>query len=165
MSYLTYLIDHYDNLPPIIAFVHAHKDGYPKAWHTDAAEYSNVNSLKTLRQNFVLQEGYVNLRCIWIPGCPSEIQPFRKTDGWRASEHVFIDAWEYMFGKDVPVPKKVGAACCSQFAVSAEQVRKRPKQQYERIRQWLLETEIIDEISGRVMEYIWHVLFGKEAVL
>jgi hypothetical protein len=34
MSYLTYIIDHYDRLPSTIAFVHSHKDGWPQAWHT-----------------------------------------------------------------------------------------------------------------------------------
>lgn len=49
MVYLSYIIDFYDNLPPVSAFIHSHKDGYPKAWHTDAEGYSNVVSLK----NFV----------------------------------------------------------------------------------------------------------------
>jgi hypothetical protein len=32
------------------------------------------------------------------------------------------------------------------------------------IRDWLLETEMPDYMSGRVLEYSWHILFGKPAV-
>jgi Protein of unknown function (DUF3431) len=35
-------------------------------------------------------------------------------------------------------------------------VQERPKSEYERIRDWLLETELADQISGRVLEYSWH---------
>lgn len=30
MAYLTYLIDHYDNLTDVQVFVHSHGDGYPR---------------------------------------------------------------------------------------------------------------------------------------
>lgn len=49
-------------------------------------------------------------------------------------------------------------------------MQERPKSEYERIRDWLLETELADQISGRVLEYSWHskpfiplfyVLFSK----
>ncbi|CAD0110941.1 unnamed protein product [Aureobasidium uvarum] len=76
--YLTYLVENYQELPSTIAFVHPHEDGYPRAWHTDADHYSNIKSLSTLRTEFVQSNGYANLRCIAIPGCPDEIQPFRE---------------------------------------------------------------------------------------
>ena len=58
----------------------------------------------------------------------------------------------------------VGVACCSQFAVSKEQVLKRPKSDYETYLKWLMDTEEDDGVSGRVFEYLWHIIFGKEAV-
>lgn len=63
------------------------------------------------------------------------------------------------------VPAQVGQPCCAQFAVSREQILKRPLQEYVSYRQWVLDTEMVDEKSGRVMEFLWHVIFGKEAVL
>ena len=41
---------------------------------------------------------------------------------------------------------------------------KRPRGDYERLRGWIVETEKSDALSGRVMEFLWHVVFGKEAV-
>ena len=61
-------------------------------------------------------------------------------------------------------PTQVAAACCAQFAVSAEQVRTRPKEDYVKIRKWLIETELNDASSGRVMEFLWHVIFGMESI-
>lgn len=168
MVYLSYLIDYYDELPPVSVFVHAHKDGYPKAWHTDADDYSNVNSISKLRLDTVLARGYVNLRCNWIPGCPDEIQPFRTTDAHRTAEHEFITVWKELFGNfstSPEVPEVIGAACCAQFAVSRKQVHARSKGEYERYRNWLLNTPLDNPTSGRIFEYLWHIIFGAPAVL
>ncbi len=56
------------------------------------------------------------------------------------------------------------AACCAQFAVSKEQVLRRPVEDYIRFRDWVVHTEKNDAKSGRVMEYLWHVIFGKDSV-
>lgn len=73
------------------------------------------------------------------------------------------DVWRYMFQND-QVPKVIGAACCSQFAVSRKQVHLRSVSDYGRFRQWLFDTEEDDDSSGRVMEYLWHIFFGQEPV-
>lgn len=65
---------------------------------------------------------------------------------------------------DEEVPIEVGTPCCAQFAVSKQQVLLRPLNDYVRYRQWLLDTDLEDSISGRVFEYLWHVIFGRSAV-
>ncbi|RVX74327.1 hypothetical protein B0A52_01452 [Exophiala mesophila] len=79
MAYLTYLIDHYDVLPEI-----------------NAEDYDNVISAQSLQLNHVQQHGYVNMRCIAVPGCPDEIQPFRVHPD-RPYEVAFGEAYKYMF--------------------------------------------------------------------
>jgi len=190
MAYLTYIIDHYDNLPSTIAFLHSHRSGFLQAWHVDAPLHDNVAAMRALRLDFVQENGYVNLRCNWNPGC---LKPHRKnrhvteqiwreifegtstppppnttvstttgsTDGEHASSVSLSRAGEQ---KVLAVPKEIGAACCAQFAVSRDQVRKRPVEDYIKFRQWVIETELDDASSGRVMEFLWHVIFGKEAV-
>ena len=64
----------------------------------------------------------------------------------------------------LPAPSQIGAACCAQFAVSKEQVRTRPLSDYKRFRDWIVETEKSDAKSGRVLEFLWHIIFGKDAV-
>lgn len=67
-------------------------------------------------------------------------------------------------GAQEQAPLLVGAACCAQFAVSKDQVLARPLGDYERLREWIVETEKSDAKSGRVLEFLWHVIFGKDAV-
>ena len=73
------------------------------------------------------------------------------------------DAWAFMFpGEELPT--EFGVPCCAQFAVSKKQILARPRTDYERYRSWVLGTQLHDRTSGRVMEYLWHIIFGKEAV-
>lgn len=163
-AYLTYIIQNYDSLPSTVAFVHSHESGFPKAWHTDNKQHSNVESLNSLNVNFVQRNGYANLRCLQNPGCPNEIQPFREpVDESRTTEAAFAAAWRDIFDNN-DVPEVVGVACCAQFAVSRQQILKRSKEEYLRMHKWLMNTELDDSTSGRVFEYLWHIIFGQESV-
>lgn len=174
MAYLTYLIDHYDTLPSTIAFLHAHRSGFLMAWHGDAPLHDNVAAMRMLQLDFVQRNGYVNLRCNWNPGC-KEAHRFNR----HVTEQVWWDVfdgtstpplntsapWTQQSGqKHLRKPEQVGAACCAQFAVSRSQVRRRPREDYIKFRQWVIDTELNDASSGRVMEFLWHVIFGKNGV-
>jgi len=170
MAYLTYIIDNYATLPFIIAFLHSHESGFLSAWHTDTPLHSNTDALRMLKLDFVAKNGYVNLRCNLNPGC---------LEAHTKNKHVTPDVYVDIFsgtstevdrtstvtqGGKPNVPLRVGQACCAQFAVSRERVLQRPKSDYERFRDWILETEMSDGRSGRVMEFLWHIVFGTEAV-
>lgn len=164
MAYLTFLIDHYANLPSSMVFLHPHLEGWPKAWHTDNGNYNNADSVRSLRLDYVQEHGYANMRCIHAPGCPDEIQVSRQNPN-HAAERAMVDAWPFMFGGNFSdIPAVIAQPCCSQFAVSKDQVLKRTRKDYIRYRQWLLDSELDDATTGRVFEYLWHVIFGKEAV-
>ena len=105
----------------------------------------------------------MNLRCTLSPGCPDEIQPGRN-DEERKAERAFAGAWNYMFGNSSAVPDVIAEPCCAQFAVSRDRVRERKREEYIRYQQWLLETDLEDDVSGRVVEYMWHMFFGKDPV-
>ncbi|CEL00519.1 hypothetical protein ASPCAL00119 [Aspergillus calidoustus] len=181
MAYLTYLIDHYDHLPSTIAFIHAHRSGFLMAWHVDAPLHDNVAALRSLQLDFVQRNGYVNLRCNWNPGCSPK---------HRNNAHITEDIWTEIFdGTSTPplnsttsltsndlrtsnplqhkflqFPTQIGASCCAQFAVSRDQVLRRPREDYVKIRQWVIDTDLADAASGRAMEFLWHVIFGKDSV-
>ena len=101
----------------------------------------------------------MNLRCNWNPGC---------LEAHLHNAHVTPEVWKDVFagtsGEEGPVPTLVGAACCAQFAVSRDRVLARPLGDYERFREWVVETEKSDAKSGRVLEFLWHVIFGMDAV-
>lgn len=183
MAYLTYIIDHYDNLPSTMAFLHSHRSGFLLAWHVDAPLHDNVIAMRALQLDFVQRNGYVNLRCNWNPGCK---------ESHRRNKHVTEQVWEEVFSgtstppfnsssasvtsgdfhstfdtntqKPLRMPELVGAACCAQFAVSREQVHQRPREDYIKFRQWVIDTDKSDASSGRTMEFLWHIIFGKESV-
>ncbi|KAK4692954.1 hypothetical protein P7C71_g4349, partial [Lecanoromycetidae sp. Uapishka_2] len=159
MAYLSYIIDNYDHLPSLMAFLHSHRAGFLSAWHTDTPLHNNVDALHSLQKPFVQKNGYVNLRCNWNPGCK---------EAHRVNAHVTPEVWAEIFsGTETEkggAPMQVGAACCAQFAVSRDQVRRRPVGDYVRFRDWIVRTEKSDAESGRVLEFLWHVVFGMEAV-
>lgn len=174
MAYLTYLIDNYGSLPSTLAFLHSHAAGFLAAWHTDTPLHSNIAALNALRLPFVQANGYVNLRCNWNPGC---------LPAHRFNRHVTPEVWQSVFGNASTsvfsshggeavrnngsgheVPEQVGAPCCAQFAVSRERVLQRPREDYEAFRRWVVQTGKSDAQSGRVMEFLWHVIFGMDPV-
>ncbi|KAF7555935.1 hypothetical protein G7Z17_g1817 [Cylindrodendrum hubeiense] len=60
MVYLTYLIDHYDNLPEVMVFMHGHRT----TWHNNALlRRSSALTVNKLRPETVVQRGFVNLAC------------------------------------------------------------------------------------------------------
>lgn len=141
-----------------MVFLHAHRSSY----HVEFAEQDNVLTVQRLQLDYVRQAGYTNLRCDWSPGCPDEVQPFRQLAG-RTTEIAFAGAWIRIFN-NTNVPEIVGAPCCAQFAVSKKQVLARPLSDYQHYHNWLMETELDDETSGRVFEYLWHIIFGQDPV-
>lgn len=162
MVYLTYIIDHYDNLPDISIFMHPHQ----RAWHTpELLNHDASELLKRLSSERVTREGYMNLRCHWDPGCPERLYPDTKyRDKYKREELAIGAAWVEMFPGD-PVPHAIGAPCCAQFAVARHRIEKIPKANFERYRNWLIRTEETDWISGRVLEYLWHKIFANQAKL
>jgi hypothetical protein len=127
-------------------------------------------NLQNLRLKHVDAEGYVSLRCHWSQGCPSNINltkpPYLNPlheNPTASFDHLYTSTFHHLF-PTLPIPKNVAVTCCSQFAVTASTIRKHEKDVYIKIRKWLLETEMDDYESGRVLEYMWHILFGKEAV-
>jgi hypothetical protein len=164
MVYLTHIINYYDTLAETTVFVHAARF----AWHNDDPDYDALATLRNLRLDYVQASGYVNLRCVQILGCPVEIRPHddAATEQERArgttssgrplmAKEIYKQAFEELM-PGVEVPERVGVSCCSQFAVSRDAVRSRPRKDYVRWRQWLLETPLKDDLSGRVFEYMWH---------
>lgn len=141
----------------------------------DSYSHSNPWTLQHLRLDYVKQQGYVNLRCNINPGC-KQIRKVNPHIHMNIFSEVMGNTSTPYFSQTGPAAQsiitnpynveepRIWAPCCAQFAVSNEQIYKRPLEDYIRIRQWLMETDKDDAKSGRVMEYLWHVIFGQEAI-
>jgi hypothetical protein len=166
MVYLSYIIDHYDDLPDTVMFMHAHRH----AWHNnqlmglDAAEM-----VKRINHERIARMGYMNVRCHHDPGCPDWIhmdRPGGDFDFFHKPEEIYWrrNIWEEIH-PGAPIPPSISGICCAQFAVSRQRIREVPIQRFKHYRQWLLTTGMDDQFSGRVFEYIWHYIFTGHEIL
>lgn len=132
-------------------------------WHVDNPLYDSVISIQDLQSDYVLESGYVSLRCAWSVGCPRELEPARylrerPDDSHHPAAMEYPDRFMELFPR-AEVPEEVGAPCCSQFALSREKIREQNLEHYVRLQRWLIETELNSGISGRIFEYSWHSMF------
>ncbi|KAJ5570425.1 uncharacterized protein N7459_009855 [Penicillium hispanicum] len=163
MTYLTFLIDNYDEIPAAGAvFVH----GSRWAWHNDAPDYDNAALLAALDIPRALEPwGYHNLRCDWsvstcLPSAPAqgslELRLQSAVAPWSAraaSDIALPGALVSIFGGDgseylaaqtsasltLGRTETVRAQCCAQFVVSRERIWQHTRDEYIALRQWLLD--------------------------
>ena len=164
MVYLTYIIDHYDDLADTSIFFHPHLT----TWHNnDLLDSNAANTIRHLSDAHVARVGYFNSRCHEEPGCPdwlhldrpkAELDPGRKME----EEYFTPPVWKELHGS-APVPSAISQPCCAQFMVSRERIRAHPRTEYIRYREWVTNTNLTDEMAGRIMEYTWQYIWTGEA--
>ncbi|KAJ5991791.1 hypothetical protein N7451_007515 [Penicillium sp. IBT 35674x] len=164
-AYLTYVVEHYNDLHPYTIFIH----GNEEHWHNDVGGPKTFNQLLNLRFEAVSRIGYVNLRCLSTPGCPDSLHPaiIQQTDiDYQTLVENFPQIWSEIFGLSPhTAPLQLGHHCCGQFAVTKERIHERPQQVYYRMLQWVAMTEWSDSYGiGWLMEKLWHITFGMPAV-
>ena len=160
--FLTFVIENYKKLPDISVFVHSHQVAYH---NNDLLDSDMPKMVRRLNHAHVKKEGYFNLRCHLEPGCPNWIHTNKtEQDTNRKEEVVFAKIWEDLHpGKSMP--SVLSVPCCSQFAASRDKLRTIPLEEWKRYRKWLIETDLDDELSGRVWEYTWHYILTEKAEL
>lgn len=174
-SYVSFIIQNYDNLPDKILFVHGHENSYHQSYSTpyianhlnwSKLQYVNVNDHYFWRnrgneeglQYFVENEDYEDV-----------------DNNYRRSYRLwFTDNWEDAFGNYIKRPTESSFLGFGQFMVSKQLILRHPIDFYKRLLNWL-ETTDIDErmyigdikhfnkahayVSGRLCEYNWHYIF------
>jgi Protein of unknown function (DUF3431) len=178
MAYLTFIIDNYDHIPSAGAvFVH----GARFQWHNDEPQYDNVALLSALNISRALEpSAYHNLRCDWsLSTCPSSVPPqgsFETSsqatlvpwDDRAASDAGLPNALATIFGSEDAMAVRLGGSdsvrsqCCAQFVVSRESILRHSREEYIALRQWLIEDKRGDLVVGRILSYVWQILFIKQ---
>lgn len=183
MAYLTFIIDNYALLPAESVFVHGSKF----SWHNDHPTYSNLPLLQNLNLSAAVTDtGYHNLRCDWQASTcdPRESKPQgslekavnAKLEPWNArdvSDSKLPGVFAKLFGDPdgeagrvfLGRSEAVRSQCCAQFVVARGSVHQHEREEYVALRQWLLDDGVApkdDKISGRILSYLWHVLFIKQ---
>ncbi|KAL1900974.1 hypothetical protein Sste5346_002036 [Sporothrix stenoceras] len=161
MAYLTYIVDHYDDLADVVVFHHGHRRG----WHQ---EMDSVDEVKRLRPEYVAKAGYASLRC--LPGCENVIvlanYAVDQSELHRHPRDVQLttlldDFLDKDAGENVPV--RLASPCCAQFAASRQAIQRRSRAWWRSLRQWVIDTPVVDQESGRLLEHTWHVWLGNES--
>ena len=162
MIYLTYIIDHYDNLPDIAIFMHAHRWTHH---NNHLLGHDAVQMIRRLNSDYVTRKGYVNMRCEWYPGCPEWLHPDNAKESLaKQEEEVLSRSWKELFPTS-PIPKALGQACCAQFALSRERILSISLSRYIFYRDWVMRTPLSNYISGRIWEYTWQFLFTGQSTV
>ena len=162
MIYLTYIIDHYDDLPDIVIFMHAHRWTHH---NNHLLGHDAVQMIRRLSSDYVTREGYVNMRCEWYPGCPEWLHPKNAQESLaKQEEEVLSRSWKELFPAS-PIPKALGQPCCAQFALSRERILSISLSQFIFYRDWIMRTPLSDYVSGRIWEYTWQFLFTGQSIV
>ena len=162
MIYLTYIIDHYDDLPDISIFMHAHRWTHH---NNHLLGHDAVQMIRRLNSDYVTRKGYVNMRCEWYPGCPEWLHPANAKESLaKQEEEVLSRSWKELFPTS-PIPKALGQACCAQFALSRERILSISLSRYIFYRDWVMRTPLSNYVSGRIWEYTWQFLFTGQSTV
>jgi len=139
--FIKFIIDHYDKLPSMTAFVHGHKS----SWHMNDV----VPVLTNLRWN---EHPYMDLNYKhWQSSHPQDLY------GYALIKSEWNNLFLEFFGDMPPI---FFHYCCGQFAVSKERILLRPKKFYQRAYDWIINEPVYSE-RAKLFEYTWSYIFGE----
>jgi hypothetical protein len=140
--YLKYIIDKYDYLPTYTVFLHDKKF----AWH----HKGNIADLVLENQDSKIKYKNLNFRT-----CSSI-----KNDVWKEMQDFYKRYLQKQLG---PIEYfgdwTVNHLCCAQFIVHKSKILQHPKFFYENIYNWITKTKIDHQITGRLLEWTWRIIF------
>lgn len=157
-AYLKYIINHYDNLPEKVAFIHGHHDSHhqlegmvstlQKVIDKDIKDYMSLNGQpgsSFLKKDWIFD--YANGKNGLL--CDKEKQEQHGLQ-WFSGSHLQKKRSTSCF---------VGHDCCAQFVVPKERILQNSKEFY----QDLFDHTMIEEKAPWGLEYTWHIIFGRPA--
>ncbi|KAL3425067.1 hypothetical protein PVAG01_04348 [Phlyctema vagabunda] len=163
MMYHQYFYDFYDDLPDISILIHSQQ----LSWHVEQIlDQSMLFSLNHIDMREVQRRKFLNLRVTWGIGCSSgtiNTTKVNEESGNQPEQQEMQEAFRANFNI-YNIPEILATPCCSQIAVVKELIRANPREQYLHHVQWLLDTKLPDNISGRTWEHMWQYLFLEKAV-
>lgn len=160
-SYLKYILNHYDNLPDYIMFIHGHDNSYHQK--------KTIKELLKCAKN--RNESFLSLNDT----------DFSCDDGWKNSLNAFIKYFtkfsnnsNWMSLIDTSANRTV-SDCCAQFIVSRNTIYRLPKEAYQALYDDLMSLPNIiilppdefPEVSmvypAMIIERMWSRIFGRPA--
>lgn len=141
--YLSFILDHYENLPERTVFCHDHKVDWTQKFalryiiehlNWEVAPYFSIGARCNLWE------------CIHYDSKPFHIEAMKRS--WVILE-------------PLPYPEKLTYIAGTQFCVHRDLILQYPKSFYENCREWVYTTKEAEWFIGRFFEYTWHYIFTK----
>ena len=145
LSYMRYIVDKYDSLPMYSVFLHDKME----SWH----HKGNITDLVLANEG--KSSGYKNFNNML---CASIENPVWKQTKWYFKK--FLSP--YIGPMDLYGDWTVNQLCCAQFVVTRSKIRQHPVKMYEDIHNWLATSDMDPEITGRLLEWTYRLIFNPK---
>jgi len=146
--YLKYIIDNYDNLSDFTFFMH--DDEY--TWHHSGSIIDKFNEAVASNQMYY----NINNNCHWNTHNSINKDHYKDLLKW----------YDEYIEKYIPISKVpnnsdfiysyLGSA---QFLVHKDLIKNLPKEFYKNIYDWIITTDLSNFMSGRYLEWTWHIFW------
>lgn len=158
-SYLHYIIQHYNDLPPYIAFIH----GHASAWH-QRHPLGILGAIRTAKRK---EFGYISLNVKTHPddGVYDLLGRHKST----VANIILRQHWDNVFKPylEMDLPNYLCHDSCAQFIVSRDVVLRHPPEAYHKWFDFANTRSTIEypnKAYAVALEFIWHVIFGEQPV-
>jgi hypothetical protein len=159
-SYLKYIIEYYDKLPPFVAFIHGHEN----AWHQNLpfTLLDGIKRAKIEEYDYISLNNFLHLK---IPNYP-KVSPNIWPSGNQIKEgHYAFDTMEKIWPifesiLHVPFPTYFRYDCGAQFIVSKKAILSNSKETYVKLYELSIDESYNNYEVGIGFEMIWHMLFS-----
>jgi hypothetical protein len=158
-TYLTHLIDHYENLPDLLVFMQGRIDDLGPWVHADPMRYA----AQALQYGFSASAYTVMNPSQWLAidfaSDPSYAEAFR-SGSLQPAEKSMID-YAHSYLGPLPLLTLVSLKGC--FAVSRRAVHARPREFYLRLRDTVGHHS--NPVEGHYLERLWALMFSNNSLL
>lgn len=156
-TYLSFIINHYNFLPPYIAFIHGHED----AWH-QKHPLGILGAIRTAKKESF---DYISLN---VKGHPEAggVYDVENPEEHNVNAFALIRKnWDTLFRPycNIELPRFLFHDSCAQFLVSRENILRHPIDAYKKWFDFVI-THDPTKDTATAFEFIWHVIFGEEPV-
>jgi hypothetical protein len=143
--YLKYIVDHYDILTDFTFFIH--DDEF--AWHHSGSIIDKFDD------SIASNKLYYNINDENILGSIFNLNEYEMLIDWYS---LYIEP--YISKNKLPNQDWTnGYRGSAQFLVHKSLIRNLPKKFYQDLYQWIITTNLPNELSGRFLEWTWHIFW------
>ena len=164
-TYLTHIVNNYDDLPPVTLLLQGniHEINHGTPAHTDLTISEIIGQASEFTNGRTMPIGRVHSFADWqgIQYLPGWIERRGKT--LKQTKLTPAEFWELIFNE--PHPESVRFVQGALFGVTRGGIRRRPKAFYENILSYFEELDEINPEEGHFMERFWYGILSDDAVV